>query len=291
MGLLHPARARLSLCLVLLAPEAFAELDSVPPPVAQKARLLEQMLSASQLVKRIEAGSDVRTRTLLDEARDALGRARDAMATNESAQANRELDEALRLMRVAREHLNLQSAPLPQTRAQFDAKFASITSLRSALQRRLAHGDATPEALLPVDLLIEDSRHDAGDGDLPAALRHLDEAERLLSTLHVSAVGSDTVDYTEQNPTPEQRYRTALARNQGFADLIPLAISELRTDPRRTAELNVALADNRAAVDEAVQAAARGQYPTATARLQRATQAIQHRLDAAGLNLVKAVRE
>lgn len=284
------SRFALSLSL-LLAQHALADETSVAPQVVQKARFVDQMLTASRLVQRIEAGSDVRSRALLDEARATLARARDAMAASESAEANRELDEALRLMRVAREHLNLRPDPLPQTRDQFNAKFASISSLRSALAERVGRGAASAEALLPIDLLIEDSRHDAADGNLPAALRHLDEAERQLSEMHVSAIGSDTVDYTPQTATPEQRYRAALARNQGFADLIPLAISELRTDHGRTAELNAALVDNRVAVDEAVTAAAHDQHATATVRLNRATEAIQRALEAAGLNLIKAARE
>lgn len=291
MKLPRPARNRLTLCLALLSSPAVIGDVAVAPPVVHKARLVDQMLSDSALVKRIEAGSDVRSRALLDEARATLARARDAMAASDNAEANRELDEALRLMREARAHLNLRPEPVPQTRTQFETKLAGILSLRSALHERLTPGSATTEALLPIDLLVADSRHDADDGDLPAALRHLDEAERLLSALHVSAIGSTTVDYTLEHATPEQRYRAALARNQGFADLIPLAISELHTDSQRTAELNATLADNRVAVDEAVQAAAQDQYPGATARLNRATQVIQRSLEAAGLNLIKAARE
>jgi len=285
------ARHRLMFCLALLSPLVSADGVTVAPPVIHKARLVDQMLSDSALVRRIEAGSDVRSRSLLDEARATLARARDAMDASENADANRELDEALRLMREARSHLNLRPEPVPQTRSQLEAKLAGILSLRSALEARLAPDDAGTAALLPIDLLITDSRHDAEAGDLAAALRHLDEAERLISALHVSTVGSTTVDYTLQTKTPEQRYRAALARNQGFADLIPLAISELRTDKRRTDQLNATLANNRAAVDEAVRAAAQDEYPGATARLNRATQLIQRSLEAAGLNLARAARE
>ncbi len=284
-----------SLACVAWAAHAHESEDAAKAPLTQvqhKAKLVAHVLEGSSTVKRIDAGNDPASHKLIGAARAAYAQATAALSAQDVETATQALDEAMRLVSEARSRLAAQADANPHASENFVAMLSSTRSLRDGIAKRLgAKRAASHPSLARVNGLIDEGWQLARSGRPDQGMARLRDAESQLSRMHAEMIGGNTLDYTEPVGTPAQRYAAAAARNRGFAELVPVAITELKTDAARTARLNAVLDTNRAERDAAEQEAAARRFDAATERLERATQALEHSLQSAGLTLTRALGE
>lgn len=257
----------------------------------QKEAMVGRLLMESPLARRILESDVAEAQRLLDEARTHHVEAKRALDAGQDEAANASLDAAMRAMHEARKLLPQSATALPDARTRYDAVLASTLSLREGFVARLSAQAQDVDSLSLVDGLIDESRSYAAAGRYAPAMESLGKAEKLLSTAHKALVGDQTLEYRKQFDSPEQVFLDAMARNSSFADLVPVAIAQLKPDAAMIERLNAAVLASREARKQASESARIGRYDAATLMIDDATRVIEERLAEAGLSLTRAARE
>lgn len=258
--------------------------DEVRAQVEQRIRLAAQLFADTPTAQRITGSGNTQAIGHLDEGRLHHTLAEEALRRGDLATARREIDDALR-------HVGAARRLVPDN-----------TARQAAARQRYERLTATLERL--VDTWRAHAGSDVQDGDLVAALglmggaRYLSEAGRHLEAVqtletaerHVlsgmnRALQQREIDYTQRASTPAQEFQLELQRHQGMAELLPVAVAELK--PRADA---VELIERYAESSRALRAQAQQQFQAgdvagALAQVRSAMLYLQRALQAAGLTM------
>lgn len=276
-------------CLLVVPGGAAA--DDTRAQLEQRVRLAARLLADSPAAARIVASGDSAAQGHLDEGRVHHAMAQDALARGDLPAARRAVDEALRHMGLARRRV--PDAPQRQAAAR-----QRHEQLLATLERLLDAWPVRPQADEPMDGdlfaalglmatargLAAEGRHDDAVHTLGAAERHLLAGMRHLTQLR-------EVDYTLRASTPEQELQLELRRHQGLAELVPLALTELRPRPEAVALIERYSQTSRQLREQAVQAAAAGDTAAALQQVRQAALHLQRALQAAGVSMPAAQPE
>lgn len=260
--------------------------------VEQKEAFVKRLLSDSPAVRRIEASNDAEARKYLAGAQESFTRAVLSIRNNDIAGADRQLNEATSLIGKAR-----QLVPDPLTRdiehrVRYVQVLESVESLRASYQRHLQRARGQPPGT-PVDdahlfkaaQLVDAAKSLANSERIAQANQALSEAERVLMVGLTWLLGTRTIEYAQRFETLAEEYAYELERNGGYAELVPIALTEFKPGSEAIREVQSLLDANRRLREQAQRHAAKKDHRAALAVLRRGTAQLQGALAVAGLRV------
>jgi tetratricopeptide (TPR) repeat protein len=273
-----------SVLLLGTLPAHAADDDAARTQVDQKIRLVSTLISDSPTAQRIASSGNPQAAGHLNEGRVHLALAQELRAGGDLAGARRAADDALRHVGMARRLVPDAPARQAAARQRHEQLLASVERLIEAWRAR-----ATTQApddgndLIAAIGLVGMSRLHAQEGRFDEANQVLVQAERHVLAGMNRRLHATTLDYTLRSATPTEEFAHELARHRGFAELLPLALRELK--PRPDA---LALIERYADTSTTLQAQAQKQFQAgdatqALAQIRNATLYVQRALLAAGL--------
>ncbi len=214
-----------------------ADADPVPPDaaaqsskIAQKIKLLDQILNSPEMTQRLEAGDDAVARDLLSRAEENYRRGEAYYLRGKQLEADAVLDYVLRDLSAAS---RLLSKPQREKNAyrnsveQLDSLIVSESSdlnqhQRENLRRRLGRvGDLRDRAIRMAD-----------DGDYGQAIALLEQAYREKATLINDYQRETTVIYDLELDTVQQQYRYLVERTHHYLELVQSELVQSDIDAR-----------------------------------------------------------
>jgi hypothetical protein len=166
-------------------------------------------------------------------------------------------------------------------RQRHDQLLASVERLVEALRARTRSGDATD--LTAAVGLVSVARQHAQEGRYDEANQALTQAERHVLAGMTRTLNATTLDYTVRASSPLEEFQNELARHKGLAELVPLAVRDLRPRPDAVALIERYGETSTQLHSQALQQFQAGDIPQALTHLRNATLYVQRALLAAGL--------
>ncbi len=258
--------------------------------VEQKEALVRRLVTDSPAEQRIAASGNAEAKAQFDRAREQHARAVALVASGSLKEAEAELNAAMWAVGKARQLVPDAASRAVADRVRYAALQRTVEGLAASYESNLARSRgqargtaASDDRLSAARARLDEARGLAASEHLAQAIGTLEKAERELLRALSSILGSTEIRYAAKFDTPADEYAWELDRNRSFADLVPVAIAELK--PRREA---VALVDryvgeNRRHLDAAAAHATERQYARALDAVRAGTHSLQAALAAAGL--------
>ncbi|MBL8305682.1 MAG: hypothetical protein JNM33_03230 [Rubrivivax sp.] len=271
--------------LLLAACAGAAQADETRAQLEQRLRLVARLFADPAGVQRIAVSGQAVAAQHLDEARVHHALAESALAAGDLAAARREVDEALRHLGQARRLAPDAAAQQTVARQRLAQKQAALERLVESWRSRMTEQQAMDGDLQAALGLLETARWFAREGRHVEGLHTAEAAERhVLDGMKRWMQGAE-LDYTQRAATPAQEFELELQRHAALAELLPLAVAELK--PRGAAAQAVERhgESSRGLRAQAQQKAGEGDLPAALALLRQALQSAQRALEAAGVSV------
>ena len=164
-------------------------------------------------------------------------------------------------------------------------RLAALDRLLEAWQGHASAGAADVDGRLSATGLIGTARRLGEERRYDEAAESLTLAEHHVLTGMNRLLHQRTIDYTSRADTPQQQFQLTLARHDGLAELVPVALSELRPGPDASSLVERYTDTSRTLREQALQRQQRGELAQALADLQNAVLYVQRALSAAGVSL------
>ncbi len=278
----HFARAALAAALLLGVPSARAAEDDVArAQLEQKLKLVARLVSDSPSAQRIATSGNAEAVAHLDEGRVHHALAADLLAKGDLAGARKAADHALHHLSMARRSAPDAPARREAARQRHDQLLASVERLVEALRARTSNGEATD--LTSAIGLLSVARQHAQEGRYDEANQALAQAERHVLAGMTRTLNATTLDYTVRAASPVEEFQNELARHKGLAELVPLAVRDLRPRPDAMALIDRYGETSTQLHGQALQQFQAGEIAQALTHLRNATLYVQRALLAAGL--------
>lgn len=254
----------------------------------QRIRLTARLLADPATLQRIAASGDVRATAHVDEGRVHQAVAEQALAAGDLATARRAVDDALRHLGQARRLVPDAPARQAALRQRHEQQLAALERLIDAWRQRVEGGDGDGAAVA-ADLsaamgLIATARQRAEENRYDDSLQALAVAERHVLAGMNRLLHQRTLDYSGGGGTPEQQWRSELARLDALTELVPLALAELKPRADMAALIERYAETARTLRAQAQQQWQQGQAAQAQTHLRNAQLYAQRALAAAGLS-------
>ncbi len=286
-----PARAAASTWLAGLAlsfavPAAWGhEPASQRVLLEQKIRLAATLIADSPTAQRIAASADTAAKAHLDEGRVHHALAQDLLSRGDLPGAQQAIDDALRHIGMARRLVPDAPARLAAARLRYEQQFASLERLIDAWRGRIGaspRGDDASDLTLAMGLL-SDARDLGRAGRLDDANARLAQAERHVLDGMNRLLHAVTLDYTPRFAGPADEFQHELARHGDLAELVPLALNDLRPAATARALIERYTETSRSLRAEAIAQFQGGDPQQALAHLRNASSYLERALAAAGV--------
>ena len=278
----HFARAALAAALLLGVPGTrAADDDAARAQLEQKLKLVARLVSDSPSAQRIATSGNAEAVAHLDEGRVHHALATDLLAKGDLAGARKAADHALHHLSMARRSAPDAPARREAARQRHDQLLASVERLVEALRARSVSGEATD--LTSAIGLLSVARQHAQDGRYDEANQALAQAERHVLAGMTRTLNATTLDYTVRAASPVEEFQNELARHKGLAELVPLAVRDLRPRPDAMALIERYGETSTQLYGQSLQQFQGGDIAQALTHLRNATLYVQRALLAAGL--------
>jgi tetratricopeptide (TPR) repeat protein len=260
----------------------------------QRLRLTASLVADGNTAQRIMASGNQRAIAHLDEGRVHHALAQDLLAKGDLAGARREADEALKNLSQARRLVPDTPGQMALTRTRYEQMLASLERLVESWRQRLvaAKAAASPDGgdtdLVAATGLMQTARGLGAEGRFDEAVRTLGTAETHVLAGMNRLMHASTLDYTARASTPAEEYQLELARHRSLADLVPLAVSDLKPRPEALILIERYTEASTALRNQAEQRFNAGDPQQALAHLRNALLYVQRALTAAGLVVPQA---
>lgn len=257
--------------------------DETRAQTEQRLRLAAQLLADSPTAQRIVASGDSAAVAHLNEGRLHHSIAEDAFKRGDFAAARRSADEALRHLGHARRMVPDQPARQAALRTRHEQVQANLERLLESWRQRVPPSEVEDGDRMAAMGLLATARGFGQQGRYEESLHVMASAEKHLLVGMARTLQTRELDYTVRPGTPAEELQLELARHQGLAELLPLALAELRPRPDAAA-LATRYADTaRTLREQAVQQRDAGNVTQALAHVRSATLYVQRALAAAGV--------
>jgi hypothetical protein len=257
--------------------------EATRAPLEQRLRLVATLMSDGPTQQRVQASGQPRAQAHLDEGRVHHALAQDLLARGDLAGARREADEALRHLGLARRLA--PDAPTRQAaaRSRYDQQLATLERLLDAWHQRGGAAVALDGDQVMAQALIHTARQFAQEQRYEEAGYTLANAESHVLSGMNSLLQARTLDYTARASTPAEEFQLELLRHAALADLVPLAINDLKPKPEA-----LALVERYAEASQTLRSQAQahrtaGDLNQALTHLRNALLYVQRALATAGL--------
>lgn len=279
------AACGLAAALVVIAPAHAADEDAAArQQLEQRIRLTASLISDSPTAQRIGSSGNADAVGHLDEGRLHHAMAVDLLAKGDHAGARKAVDEALRHLGTARRLVPDSSARQGLARQRHEQLLGSVERLIESWRQRSAGQAGNDGSDMTSALgLVAVARRQAQDGRFDEANQALGQAERLVLAGMNRSLHAVTLDYTVRPATVVEAFQHELARHQGFAELLPLAVRDLRPGAEALALIDRYSETSATLQAQAVLRSQAGKPEEALTLIRNATLYIQRALLAAGL--------
>lgn len=280
-----PACTLVTALLLGLPPALAAEGDPLArQQLEQKIRLTASLMADSPAAQRIDTSGNAEAVGHLNEGRLHHALAVDLLAKGDLPGARRAVDDALKHLGMARRMVPDTQARQALLRQRHEQLLGSVERLLDAWRGRGAGlpGDDGAEMTAAMGL-IGGARGHAQAGRFEEANQALAQAERHVLTGMNRSLHATTLDYTVRPTSVAEAYQFELARHKGFAELLPLAVRDLKPNAEASALIDRYAETSHTLQSQAELQAQAGKADEALALIRNATLYIQRALLAAGL--------
>ena len=258
-----------ALLLAAAVGAAGAQDDSQRAQVEQRVRLTARLIADSPTAQRIRSSGDSVAISHFDEGRLHQSLAEERLARGDFAGARRAVEDALMHIGMARRMVPDARARQAAARQRYEQLFPSVSRLLEAWRQR---GPSTADP----DLMQAESQTAAAqqaqqDGRYEDANQILAAAEQRVLAGIKRLLHAGTLDYTERAATPAEELRVAMARHQSLAELIPIALADLRPPAAAVALIERYQETSRSLRAQATQSAQRGDTEQALEHIRSAS--------------------
>lgn len=270
-----------ALLLAAAVGAAWAQDDSQRAQVEQRVRLTARLIADSPTAQRIRSSGDSVAISHFDEGRLHQSLAEERLARGDFAGARRAVEDALMHIGMARRMVPDARARQAAARQRYEQLFPSVSRLLEAWRQR------GPSAADP-DLMQAESQTSAAqqaqqEGRYEDANQLLAVAEQRVLAGIKRLLHAGTLDYTERATTPAEALRVEMARHQSLAELIPIALADLKPPAAAVALIERYQETSRSLRAQATQSAQRGDTMQALEHIRSATLYLERALAAAGV--------
>lgn len=270
-----------ALLVAAAASAAWAQDDSQRAQVEQRVRLTARLIADSPTAQRIRNSGDSVAISHFDEGRLHQSLAEERLARGDFAGARRAVEEALMHIGMARRLVPDARARQNAARQRYEQLYPSVARLLEAWRQR-APSAADPD-LMQAENQTAAAQQAQQDGRYEDANQLLTAAEqRVLSGLK-RLLHASTLDYTERAATPADALRVEMARHQSLAELVPIALADLKPPPAAVALIERYQETSRGLRAQATQSAQLGDVAQALEHIRSATLYLERALVAAGV--------
>ena len=280
---MKPGGPLLAGLLLAAAGAAGAADDSARAQVEQRVRLTARLIADSPTAQRILSSGQRDAVAHFDEGRVHQALAEDLLARGDLAGARRAAEEALRHVGMARRLVPDAPALQAAARQRYEQLLASADRLVAAWRSRARPAQLDDGDMLQAGSLLGSARSLAQASRFEDATQALASAERHLLDAINRLLHAQTLDYTERAATPAEEFALEVARHQSLADLVPIALADLKPAPEALALIERYQGASRALRAQAAQSQQRGDSAQALAHIRQALANLQRALAAAGV--------
>lgn len=266
-----------------------AQADEHRTQVEQRVALTARLLADSSTTQRI-AGSGIREAALhLESGRLHHALAAEALRRGDVPTARREVEEALRHLAQARRLAPDTQARQAGIRQRYEQMMANLERLLDSWREHAGPTTSDDGDRLAAMDLMDTARYFKGAGRTEDATHALSNAESHVLAGMSRVLRAREIDYTQRAGSAAEEFQLELRRHQALADLLPLAMREMKPGPDAAALIARYGDSSRGLVAQAVQAFEAGRATDALAALRQATLSVQRALGAAGVSMPAAV--
>ncbi len=272
-------------CMALLWPGAVLAADdpAARAPLEQRLKLTAQLLGDSPSAQRIGSSGNAQAVSHLDEGRVHHALAQDLLARGDLAGARRAADDALRHLAAARKLVPDAPARQAAARQRHEQLLANIERLVESWRTRAAPGDLDDGDMFAALALVDTARSFGEQGRFEEGRFTLETAERHVLVGMNRLLHQRTLDYTARATTPAEEFQLELQRHRALADLVPLAVNELRPRADALSLIERYAESSQMLRSQALQRFQAGDAPQALSHIRSAQMFVQRALSAAGL--------
>ncbi len=289
-GLAHGAL--LAALAMPVAPAAADDDVAARAAIGQRLRLTASLMADGSTAQRIVASGNQRAVAHLNEGRVHHALAQDLLAKGDLPAARQAADEALKNLSQARRLVPDAPGQQAIVRTRYDQMLASLDRLMDSWRQRLAStaaGNSGDSDLVAATAQLQAARALAAEARFAEAVQILTAAESHVLSGMNRLMHASTLDYTARATTPNEEYQQELARHRGLADLVPLAVNDLKPRPEAVVLIERYTEASSSLRNQAQQRFAAGDTQQALAHLRNALLYVQRALTAAGLVVPQAV--
>lgn len=268
--------------LLLAAGSALAADDATRAQVEQRVQLGAKLFADQNAANRIAGSGNAQAVSQYEEGRLHQALAEDAFAKGDFAKARREAEDALRLLSLARRGAPDQQARRAAARSRYETKLAEMERLIENSQRQ--PGGALDGDLQAAAGLLETAKAFARDSRFEEADFTLGSAEGHVLTGMNRLLRDKTIDYTQRPTSPAEEFQVELARHKGLAELVPLALHDLKPAPGAVQLIERFGKTSQTLRGQALERFQGGDTPQALADIRNAILYLQRALTAAGVS-------
>lgn len=291
-------KQKLAAWLILAATQtcatAWAQASVPAPPdrtvVEQKRTLVERLLSDSKIADGEVRGRSAEARKKLSSATQLVARARDQLDKGEIAAADGSLNDAMRLITVARSIAVEPGSRTDAEQARFSELIQSVEVLEASYLRNVERRSAWlaevgDEDLKRVKILVDRAKAMASSGRVSEANAVLVKAQRDMISSYNGLLGTApmVIVYDLRFNTIEEEYQYESERSRDYEGLIPVAIHEYSPSRDALAIVNRLVDESRALTAEARSDAQGKQFQRAILTQRQAIAKLQRALELAGI--------
>jgi hypothetical protein len=252
--------------------------------VEQRLKLSAQLLGDSPAAQRITGSGNTQAVSHLEEGRVHQALAQDLLARGELAEARKAADEALRHLATARRLVPDAPARQAAARQRHEQLLTHIERMVEAWRLRAEPGALDDGDMFAAMALVHTARSFGEQGRYQEGRLTLETAERHVLVGMNRQLRERTLDYTVRAANAAEEFQMELQRYAALAELVPLAVGELRPRPEALALVERHTESSRALRSQAVQRFQAGDAAEALANIRNAQDQVQRALAAAGLS-------
>jgi hypothetical protein len=294
------------LVVLSIASHAFAQTspkksdEGMPLGLAQKQAFADSLIEDESVARRIRESQDVEAQRLLTVAKDSYAKALAAIRNKDFTAAENQLNETLSAIGRARRLVPDTQALIAKQRSEYAMAMDRIESMQKSYMSYLKR------VKLPADLssnqetqgqanldemarFLEEAKVHAKAERWNDALLVLEKAEQTIKSAMGRILGLMTFEVSPRFNSPQEEYTYDLERNRSLAEMVPVAIAELKPSDDIRATIENLVEQNQAAIDLAIEYAKARDYRRALANLHAGISYLEVALTTTGLVLPQGV--
>lgn len=269
--------------LVLLAGATAAADDATRQQVEQRIKLSAKLLGDTQAMQRIVASGQAQAISSFEAGRLHHAMAEELLQKGDLAAARREVDDALKALSTARRLAPDMQARQSAARQRYEQQRIELERLIEAWRNHPGPAGNDDSDLVAALGLMGGANHLAEGARFEEAVATLATAESHVLAGMNRSLQSRTLDYTARPSSAAEELQLELARHKGLADLVPLALNELKPRPEALALIDRYGKASSTLRSQAVQRQQGGDVQQALADIRNAILYLQRALSAAGV--------